>query len=107
MPISPPAAFNRRPLPQVIVPLAQATPAPTSAAQSGAAAGEASCDLDQSSSIPIYSPEVLSAPLRVSDVRMASAMGSQQGRMATATATVTASSEYRGGAGAALPTPSE
>ena len=76
-----PAAFNRRPLPQVIVPLAQASPAPTSAAQSGTAAGEARCDLDQSSSIPIYSPEVLSAPLRMSDVRMASAMGSQQGRM--------------------------
>ena len=78
MPISPPAALNRRPLPQVIIPLAQVTPAPTSAAQSGAAAGEARCDLDQSSSIPIYSPEVLSAPLRVSDVRMASAVGSQQ-----------------------------
>jgi len=53
----------------VIVPLAQVTPAPTSAAQ---------CDLDPSSSIPIYSPEVLSAPLRMSDVRMAPAMGSQQ-----------------------------
>jgi len=62
----------------VIVPLAQVTPAPTSAAQSGAAAGEARCDLDPSSSIPIYSPEVLSAPLRVSDVRMAPAHGSQQ-----------------------------